>query len=401
MIRKIYYSLLIAVAMALSVIAQGTQISRSACPGPSPNPAQPIVEVTLRGAINLVPCAGQTVNISGSPGVGIVSLNGLTGATQTFAVGSAGTNFNIISAGTVHTFNLPNASASNRGLLTAADWLSFSSRLFNGGGSANAFPLYSAPNTVIASPLTYTNGEGYTFSNAGGTNTYLINLFPGPGSSGLVSFGDSFSGLTLDQDAQVFQGKGHSGIDLDSGTSTTTIGDTAGAGNSTKFIVNDSASEYIFNALTSNGVVSVGSSNELISNVLTDGRILIGRTGNAPQAATITAGTNIAVSTGAGSITVGTTTFTTLPLTRTITPIGTTGNVTINQIAGTVNIAAVAATATVTNSLVTANSLVLAIARTNDTTCAVKNIVPGAGSFVVNMTANCTAATSVGFIVTN
>lgn len=80
---------------------------------------------------------------------------------------------------------------------------------------------------------------------------------------------------------------------------------------------------------------------------------------------------------------------------------GTTGNQTINKPSGTVNFAAAATAITVTNSLVTTSSIVLAIARTNDTTCAVKNVVPGSGSFVINMTAACTAETSVGFIVNN
>lgn len=88
---------------------------------------------------------------------------------------------------------------------------------------------------------------------------------------------------------------------------------------------------------------------------------------------------------------------------RTITAGGTTGNVTINKLSGTVNIAAGAGTAgvTVTNSTVTANSIVYAIARTNDTTCSVKNVVPASGSFVLRTTANCTAETSFGFLVTN
>jgi hypothetical protein len=49
---------------------------------------------------------------------GISSLNGLTGPVQTFATGTAGTDFNIGSSGTTHTFNIPDASSANRGLVT-------------------------------------------------------------------------------------------------------------------------------------------------------------------------------------------------------------------------------------------------------------------------------------------
>ncbi|MEM6997624.1 MAG: tail fiber domain-containing protein [Patescibacteria group bacterium] len=50
---------------------------------------------------------------------GISSLNGLTGATQTFAVGTTGTDFNINSTGTVHTFNIPDAGTGiSGGLIT-------------------------------------------------------------------------------------------------------------------------------------------------------------------------------------------------------------------------------------------------------------------------------------------
>ena len=59
---------------------------------------------------------------------GITSLNGLTDASQTFAVGTAGAGFSISSAGGVHTFNIPNASASAKGLLTAVDWSTFNNK---------------------------------------------------------------------------------------------------------------------------------------------------------------------------------------------------------------------------------------------------------------------------------
>lgn len=83
----------------------------------------------------------------------------------------------------------------------------------------------------------------------------------------------------------------------------------------------------------------------------------------------------------------------------TITAAGTTGNQTINKPSGTVNVVATGTALTVTNSLVTANSIISVLARTNDTTCRVANYVPAAGSFVINMTAACAAETSVGFAI--
>lgn len=59
---------------------------------------------------------------------GITTLNTLTGATQTFATGTAGTDFAISSSSTTHTFNIPSSSASNRGLLTSTDWSTFNGK---------------------------------------------------------------------------------------------------------------------------------------------------------------------------------------------------------------------------------------------------------------------------------
>lgn len=80
---------------------------------------------------------------------------------------------------------------------------------------------------------------------------------------------------------------------------------------------------------------------------------------------------------------------------------GTTGNQTINKPSGTVNIAAAGTTVTVTNSLVTANSIVHAVLRTNDGTAWIKNVVPGVGSFVINLGTAATGEVSIGFIVIN
>ncbi len=106
--------------------------------------------------------------------------------------------------------------------------------------------------------------------------------------------------------------------------------------------------------------------------------------------------------TGTATKLVGATSDNTLTaIAATITTAGTTGNITINALAGTVNIAAAGTTVTVTNSNVTANSLVFCTLRTNDTTATVKNVVPGAGSFVINLGAAATGEVSIGFFVVN
>jgi hypothetical protein len=58
--------------------------------------------------------ANRSWTVSG----GISTLNTLTDATQTFAVGTTGTDFAVSSAAGVHTFNLPDASSTARGVVT-------------------------------------------------------------------------------------------------------------------------------------------------------------------------------------------------------------------------------------------------------------------------------------------
>jgi len=63
-----------------------------------------------------------------TPSTGISSLNTLIGSTQVFSLGTLGTDFNIVSALTTHTFNLPVASATNTGKLSSADWTTFNGK---------------------------------------------------------------------------------------------------------------------------------------------------------------------------------------------------------------------------------------------------------------------------------
>lgn len=92
--------------------------------------------------------------------IGLSSLNGLTDSTQTFAVGTTGTDFGISSASNVHTFNLPTASASNRGALSSADWSTFNAK-------QNAIGLSTVGNNLA----TLTNPNAITFLRVNADNS--------------------------------------------------------------------------------------------------------------------------------------------------------------------------------------------------------------------------------------
>lgn len=103
---------------------------------------------------------------------GVSSINGLTKQTQYLAVGTSGTDFAINSATDTHTFDLPTASATNRGALSSADWSTFN-------GKQNAITLTTTGTgaaTFIADTLNIPTASGGTpagitgqiqFNNAG------------------------------------------------------------------------------------------------------------------------------------------------------------------------------------------------------------------------------------------
>jgi hypothetical protein len=97
---------------------------------------------------------------------GLTALNGLTEQVQYFATGAGGTDFNIASAVNTHTFNLPTASATNRGALSSADWITFNSKA-NASGTTNYVSKFTGTTSL---------GDSQIFDN--GTNVGIGTLAP-------------------------------------------------------------------------------------------------------------------------------------------------------------------------------------------------------------------------------
>lgn len=98
-----------------------------------------ILAITDRLVVRVyVQCSGNTITlytegtrlaeVETTFSSGLVSLNGLNEQVQFFATGTAGADFNIVSASGIHTYNLPVASAVNTGKLSSGDWSVFNSK---------------------------------------------------------------------------------------------------------------------------------------------------------------------------------------------------------------------------------------------------------------------------------
>ena len=107
---------------------------------------------------------------------GLTALNGLTAQVQNFAVGTSGTDFAIASATATHTFNLPTASATNRGALSSADWTTFNNKTSN-LGTVTSVGLSSATSgvTIGSSPVTTSGTITLAIATASGSLNGLLS----------------------------------------------------------------------------------------------------------------------------------------------------------------------------------------------------------------------------------
>jgi hypothetical protein len=149
---------------------------------PPPSSASVILTVTQQSGI-----------MSGS---GITAINSLTGSVQTLATGTSGTNFNIASLGTTHTFNLPTASATNRGALSSTDWTTFNSKLSSTRTISTTSPLSGGGD--LSADRTLTIADAVADGTTKGASTFTASDFNS--ASGVISIdytnGQSASGST-------------------------------------------------------------------------------------------------------------------------------------------------------------------------------------------------------------
>jgi hypothetical protein len=157
--------------------------------------AQSVLTVTDRIAIRIyVNVDGRTVTLHTENNhlcqvvttfsKGLTSLNNLTRQVQFLATGTSGTDFNISSSTATHTFNIPDASPTARGLITTSTQNIAGSKTFNDAIGANyGIALYNGaipPITSIYYAALSGNSTGLsiTYRTGGGTN-YTNNLnFP-------------------------------------------------------------------------------------------------------------------------------------------------------------------------------------------------------------------------------
>jgi hypothetical protein len=190
---------------------------------------------------------------------GLTAINGLTKQVQYLAVGTSGTDFNISSAIDTHTFNLPTASATNRGALSSADWTTF-----NGKVSPS-----DTANKWITNVFRKTASDSVFFVR-GGTNNFAFRDSTGSAGWGLTgnsgtSDATNFLGTTDNQDL-VFRRNNVISATIDS--SSANFGSTTfGFGTRGTSISTNGITAFGYKALGSNiAIGSTGISNTAFGN---------------------------------------------------------------------------------------------------------------------------------------
>jgi hypothetical protein len=204
---------------------------------------------------------------------GIKILNGLSTAIQNFQIGNSGSNFNISSVLSTHTFNIPDSSSVNRGLLTPVDWNIFNNKLSTFLTDGNIFigdALNVAQEHVIFGDATLTNTGILTLEPSGViANSYTLTnvIVDSKGRITSASDGNAITSLNSLTDYTQFLVTGTSGSDFNI---------TQSGGNTHNFNIPDSSTSTR-GALTS---TDWNTFNNKLTSSLSIGKIFIGNTFN-------------------------------------------------------------------------------------------------------------------------
>ena len=98
-----------------------------------------------------------------------------TGATQTLVEGTSGADFNIVSSSNTQTFNIPSASALNRGLLLAADWTIFNNKAPIASPAFTGSP--TAPTQLVVDNSTNIANTAYVTNKFVSSSNYLYLFY--------------------------------------------------------------------------------------------------------------------------------------------------------------------------------------------------------------------------------
>ena len=133
---------------------------------------------------------------------GITALNGLTAQVQYFATGTSGSDFNISSTTATHTFNIPDASATARGLITTGTQTIAGTKTFNDATKNNGgIFLQNASSNSLAGYMNLgglTNGVKFT-SGGGISNSFTLPSATGytftfPNATGTIALTSDLTG---------------------------------------------------------------------------------------------------------------------------------------------------------------------------------------------------------------
>lgn len=133
---------------AITLGTSGTDLSSTVATGtttPVITLNVPTASATNRGVLS----SSDWTTFNNKLSAAVTSLNSLTASSQTFTTGTTGTDFGISSSGSIHTFNLPTASATNTGKLSSTDWSTFNNKI--GGSGTNGQIAYFTASGTLAS----------------------------------------------------------------------------------------------------------------------------------------------------------------------------------------------------------------------------------------------------------